>query len=182
LVFWWVKSRPMIYRVRQFWHALHSKPLTATDLAPARSVLTEPQMALFTRLQTSEQAHSLRVLQALRNQGENHPDMLVAALLHDVGKICHPLRIWEQVVIVFGKQFFPKRMKQWGCTQASGWKRTFVVASEHPLWGAALAQEAGTSPLAIYLIREHQNDLPLEHPDSEENSLLSTLQAADHQN
>lgn len=172
----------MFYRVRQFWYALHTKSLTETDLAPARSVLTEPQMALFTRLQTSEQAHSLRVLQTLQNQGEKHPDLLVAALLHDVGKICHPLRIWERVIIVLGKQFFPHRMKQWGGAQSNSWKRPFVVASEHPLWGAELAQDAGTSPLAILLIREHQNDHPLERSNLTEIRLLSILQAADHQN
>jgi hypothetical protein len=171
----------MFYRVRQFWHALHTKSLTETDLAPARSVLTEPQMVLFTRLQTSEQAHSLRVLQTLQNQGENHPDLLVAALLHDVGKICYPLRIWERVIIVLGNQFFPNRMKQWGGAQSNRWTRPFVVASEHPLWGAELAQEAGTSHLAVVLIREHQNDHPQEHSNSVETRLLSTLQAADHQ-
>jgi len=172
----------MFYRVRQFWHALHNKPLTPADLALARSVLSEPQMALFTRLQSSEQAHSLRVLQTLQDNGEKHPDLLVAALLHDVGKICHPLHVLERVVIVLGKQFFPNRMKQWGHAQPNGWKRPFVVASKHPVWGATLAQEAGTSSTATHLIREHQNDLPLEHSNSLEIRLLSTLQAADHQN
>jgi hypothetical protein len=172
----------MIYRVRQFLNALRTQPLSESDLAPARSVLTDQQMALFTRLQTSEQAHSLRVLQTLQNQGENHSDLLVAALLHDVGKICHPLRAWERVVIVLGKQYFPDQMQRWGGAQTRGWKRPFVVAVEHPRWGAELAHEAGASPLTVYLIREHQNKSPSKRSNPLENHLLSTLQAADSQN
>lgn len=172
----------MIYRVRQFINALRTQPLSESDLALAWSVLTDQQMALFTRLQTSEQAHSLRVLQTLQNQGENHPDLLVAALLHDVGKTCHPLRTWERVVIVLGKQYFPDQMQRLGGAQARGWKRPFVVAAEHPRWGAELAHKTGASPLAVYLIREHQNKSPSKRSNPLENRLLSTLQAADSQN
>jgi hypothetical protein len=139
-------------------------------------------MALFTRLQPSEQVHGLRVMQTLQTQGENHPDLLVAALLHDVGKINYPLHLYERVVIVLAKQFFPGPIGIWGRAQPRGWKRPFVVAYEHPQWGAELAQEAGTGPLAVYLIREHQNDIPPQASNTSENHLLSTLQVADNQN
>jgi len=182
LVSWWDKNTHMIYRVQQFWHALYTQPLTESDLAPARSVLTEEQMALFIRLQTSEQAHSLRVLQTLLNQEKDHPDLLVAALLHDIGKIYHSLCIWERVVVVLGKQFFPNLMQRWGGAQPRGWKRPFVVACEHPKWGAQLAQKAGTSPIAVILIREHQNQIHKEHSNVVENHLLAILQAADNRN
>jgi hypothetical protein len=170
------------YRSRQFWEALRTSPLTARDLEPARSVLTDQQLALFTRLQTSEQIHGLRVLQTLQDQGETHPDLLTAALLHDVGKIYHPLHLLERVVIVLVKQTFPDRMKEWGGAQPKGWKRPFAVASQHPAWGADLAQAAGTSPLAVYLIREHQNERSSVATDVVENRLLSALQGADNRN
>jgi hypothetical protein len=170
------------YRGRQFWEALRSPPLTAWDLESARSVLADQQLALFTRLQPSEQRHGLRVLQTLQDQGETHPDLLTAALLHDVGKIYHPLHLLERVVIVLVKQTFPDRMKLWGDAQPKGWKRPFAVANQHPSWGADLAQAAGTSPLAVYLIREHQNELSSVAPDLLENRLLSALQDADNQN
>lgn len=171
----------MLYRVRQFWNALYPQAPRESHLALARSVLTEPQMALFNRLQPSEQAHSLQVLQTLVNQENDHPDLLVAALLHDIGKICHPLRIWERVVIVLGKKFFPGLMERWGQGQARGWRRPFVVAREHPQWGAALAYKAGCSPLATYLIREHQNTVPAAPSNPLGYQLLPLLQAADNQ-
>ena len=180
-----MKISRLIYRFRQFWDVVRT-PVTL-DLAPAKQVLSESQMALFSRLQPSEQAHGLRVLEALKIQGEKNPDLLnndllTAALLHDIGKLCHPLRVWERVLIVLGKNYFPKRMKQWGESQPRGWKRPFVVSTQHPSWGAELAREAGTSPLAIRLITQHQDEPHNGMRNPAELKLLSVLQEADNNN
>lgn len=170
------------YRVSQFWAALQTTQLQASDLEPAKAVLSNHQLALFKQLQPSEQAHALHTLRTLKEQGETHPDLLTAALLHDVGKIKHPLHLWERVIIVLAKQLFPGRIKAWGRANPRGWWRPFVIAYQHPQWGADLAGEAGTSPLAIHLIREHQNETITETADVMTNHLLQTLQAADNQN
>ena len=177
-----MKIHRILYRFRQFLEALRRRPLAPGELAPARSVLAKEEMALFVLLQPSEQAHALRVFKTLLEKGETHPDLLTAALLHDVGKSCHPLQLWERVIIVLGKKFFPKSVQTWGCRKPQGWARPFVVASEHPLWGAELSQKAGTSPLAVRLIQEHQNELPFQEFSTLENQLLALLQEADHQN
>jgi len=173
--------RSIQYRVQQFWDALTRKPLTQADLAPARLVLTDQQMALFTRLQASEQSHGLQVLKFLQDQGETHPDLLTAALLHDVGKSHHPLHLFERVVIVLGQKFFPVRAKSWGQGEPKGWRRSFVIATQHPLWGATETERIGTSSLAVHLIREHQSEIQADH-NSLENRLLSLLKTADSQN
>jgi hypothetical protein len=170
------------YRVSQFWAALRTTPLETIALEPAKDVLSIQQLALFKRMQPSEQAHALQTLQALNELGETHPDLLTAALLHDVGKIKHPLRLWERVTIVLAKQLFPGRIDTWGRGNPRGWKRPFVIACQHPQWGGDLAHEAGTSLLAIHLIREHQNETLPEIPNDLTNHLLRTLQAADNQN
>jgi putative nucleotidyltransferase with HDIG domain len=177
-----MKISQALYRARQFWSTWHAQTLTEEELAPAHSILTAAQMELFSRLQPSEQIHALRVLQTIHTQRENDPDLQTAALLHDVGKARAPLNIWERVVIVLGKGFFPKRAKVWGTGQPRGWKRSFVVAEQHAAWGAEMASEAGTSPLAVSLIRRHQS--PYEQPSSDphKNRLLKILQEADHQN
>lgn len=174
------------YRIRQFWEALHAAP-TEYELAEVRGVLSPPLMVLFLQMQPGEQAHSLRIYRGLCDRGETHPDLLVAALLHDVGKSRHPLRLWERVLIVLAQKLFGKRMKAWGQGQPRGWRRAFVIAEQHPAWGAELAAQAGASPLAVRLIRHHQEgpdpDLPLPHADKAlEARLLVHLQLLDNQN
>lgn len=177
-----MKISQVLYRIQQFWLAWRAEPLTEEELAPARSVLTAAQMKLFRRLQPSEQIHALRVLQTIQTQGETDPDLQIAALLHDVGKARAPLKIWERVVIVLGKKLLPQRVHAWGAGQSLGWKRPFVIAEQHPAWGAEMASAAGASPLAVSLIGQHQSDRPESPISQKEEQLLRILQAADQQN
>jgi putative nucleotidyltransferase with HDIG domain len=146
----------LAYRVRQFWYALFARP-TPEDLALARSALTASQMRLFERLQPSEQVHSLTIYRQLLLQGDTQPDLLVAALLHDVGKSRYPLHPWDRALIVLARAIVPERVKDWGRGQPRGWQRAFVVAQQHPDWGAEMAAQAGVSPLAVNIIQHHQD-------------------------
>jgi hypothetical protein len=184
-----------IYRTRQFWQALdiRNKGLSRTkgfaELEQARTVLSPPLYTLFNRLQPSEQGHSLCVLQALQAQGENQPDLLAAALLHDVGKIHMPLRLWERVLIVL---VHPAEQ-----TNQTGWRRSFgkfikslqitnkalLVAENHAAWGAELAASAGASTLTVSLICRHQEILPPTTGSIPlEDQLLRKLQTIDDEN
>lgn len=171
------------YRARQFWLALNGEPDSA-HLTRAQSVLSPAQMALFARMQPSEQAHALSVMDKLLAQGEQHPDLLVAALLHDVGKQRYPLRPWERVMIVLGKVIFPQLTRRWRASVDTDldslpvYQRPFVVAGQHPAWGAAMAKDAGVSPLALALIQNHQEPVPAAS-ESLADSLLRKLQAVD---
>ena len=171
------------YRTRQFFLALRA----AADpiyLEQARSLLPPAQIALFARMQSSEQAHAVSVYRQLVEQGETSPDLLTAALLHDVGKSLSPMHLWERVLIVLAKAAFPALSRRWGNLPAEGyggWKRAFVVAEQHPAWGAALAAEAGCSAPTVALIRLHQ-ELVSTATDAEIGRLLSKLQAVDDHN
>jgi len=176
-----MKLTAIPYRVGQFWNAFWTAEIPAADLEHAGVILTTDQMNLFRRLQTSEQAHAIQVLKTIQSWGEDHPDLLVAGLLHDIGKICHPLRIWERVIIVLGKFLFPAKYTAWGDGPPRGVTRAFVIAAQHPSWGAALAQEAGSTPLVVRLVRRHQEKSPNSNP-SHENRLLEILQRADNLN
>ena len=176
----------LLYRTSQFWQALRSVT-TPQDLGLASSVLAPAQIELFKQMPGSDQAHSLRVLKALITQGEKNSDLWIAALLHDVGKSTHPLRLWERVLIVLVGLVCPGCGQRWGTTSpgrnttALGWRRAFVVAAQHPRWGAELAAKAGASPLAVALIRRHQERLEssVDADADSENRLLSSLQAVD---
>ena len=154
----------ILYRTRQFWHDLRLAP-TTVDLEQVRSVLNPAQFELFTRMQPAEQAHSLAVFDRLSSAGESHPDLLAAALLHDVGKILYPLKLWERVWIVLGSALFPNRSRVWSqgdldtLKSLALWKRPFLVSGQHAQWGADLAARANSSALVVSLIRSHQDTL-----------------------
>jgi hypothetical protein len=177
----------LFYRTRQFWQTLRASA-SAEDLELAAAALTGPQLALFQQMQTSEQAHCLRMHAALIAMGEKDPDLLTAALLHDVGKILLPLRPWERALIVFANWICPRCVKRWGgfapgdSQDRLGWRRAFVAAVQHPAWGGELAASCNSSPLAVTLIRRHQEGLSSgEDPDdSLEDRLLRKLQAVDN--
>jgi hypothetical protein len=117
----------------------------------------------------------------LHTAGHTHPDLLTAALIHDVGKTRHPLSIWQRSLIVLATVFMPGKVAAWGQGDGDGWQRPFVVKVQHPAWGAEMARQAGSRPLAIELIHRHQDPLP-ETAVTEADRLLHLLQWADDQN
>jgi hypothetical protein len=174
----------IVYRSRQFLEALFSAPL-ADDLGMVSDLLNPAQMALFRQMHRSEQAHSIRVMRAVLSNCEGsgktyQHDLLVAALLHDAGKSCYPLHIWERVLIVLGKRFFHGAVRKLGSREPVGWWRAFVVSEHHARWGAELAARAGASRLTVDMIRRHQ-DRPSGRGKAVEDRLLSIMQSADQE-
>ncbi len=174
-------ARRALYRLRQFWNNLGARP-SPTQIDAARRVLTAPELALFLRMQPGEQAHSLRILCELQQRGHTHPSLLAAALLHDAGKTCYPLRIWERALIVLAAALLPRQARAWGGYdgQAPGWRKPFVVARQHAAWGAELAAQAGSAALTVALIRRHQDHIAAAGT-REEDQLLACLQAFDNE-
>lgn len=175
----------LLYRLRQFWHALEAQP-DQEGLKLASSLLTPLQMALFGKLQYSEQAHALKVLTRLLMQGEEHPDLLAAALLHDCGKQLSPISSLQRAWIVIAQALFPARAEEWGqveqemLAELPAWRRALAVAEQHPIWGAELARQAGASPLLQALISRHQERLNHRHTNLED-ELLHKLQVVDNE-
>jgi len=120
------------------------------------------------------------VLRTLCEAGYNHPDLLAAALLHDVGKICHPLSIWDRTVIVVGSGLFPERAERWARGSLDSWRRPFVVRAQHPAWGAEMALDAGSRIEVVEMIRHHQDEIA--DDGRETDRLLVALQWADDKN
>jgi hypothetical protein len=164
-----------LYRVRQFWQALTARP-SAADLQEIQALLSPAQFLLFSRLQPSEQAHAIAVFRKIRRQDSN-PDLLVAALLHDIGKIMYPLSLWERVLVVLRGNGLPENGTKKRPERRAPYR---IVAEQHPNWGADLASKAGASALAAALIRRHQDPGP-HNGRSSEDRLLAVLQAADNE-
>ncbi|MAU01709.1 MAG: hypothetical protein CL608_31610 [Anaerolineaceae bacterium] len=169
------------YRLWQFWQIVTAVPLEPAAREEIAAVLSPRELALFERFALNDQWHSYRVMKMLREAGHDHPALLIAALLHDVGKTKLPLSIWERSLIVLASILLPRQTAVWGQGEAVGWKRPFVVKMQHPAWSAEMVTAVDSDPLAIVLIQRHQDPIA---PDdqSEEAKLLRLLQWADDQN
>ena len=165
------------YRASQFWNALLA-PKEGVATRTLQPYLSPTQIVLFRRMHPSEQSHAFQVLSRLKEGGQEDPDLLTAALLHDIGKILSPLSLWERVEIVLGRRFFPRAAKAWSAGQPRGLRHPFVVAEQHPAWGASLAAQTGATAQTVSLISRHHEALagpPTSHTDQ----LLAALQQAD---
>jgi putative nucleotidyltransferase with HDIG domain len=143
------------HRVGQFLQALTARPLTADETCEVAFVLSPSQQALFRQMSTGDQRHSLQVMYTLIERGVTIRDLLVAALLHDVGKARHRLHLWERVMVVVIRAFGASTASRWGRGLPHGWRRPFVIYHQHPQWGAEMALAAGCSPLTVALIGAH---------------------------
>ena len=165
------------YRVGQGLRALFTH-LSPVDDAPAERLLSPALYALYRRMRRSERQHSLRVLRDLRAVGHSDPDLLAAALLHDVGKSRAPFGVPAKTLVVLVRAVAPQAYRRWGSGPACGWRRPFAVSVQHPAWGAEMVAAAGGSPRTVELIARHQDTLDAP-PQTEMDHLLLALQAVD---
>lgn len=167
-------------RLRQGLRALFSwaRPV---DMNLAAATLSPSLLALFRQMRRSEQQHSLNVLRTLRGWGYNDPALMMAALLHDVGKSRYPFYLWDRTIVVLVKAAMPKLARHFGEGSPTGLMRPFAVSFQHPQWSAEMVKAAGADPLAISLIEAHQRHIDGE-PQNEMEQLLVALQAADDEN
>lgn len=159
------------YRLRQVRQQLgFVEPLSATDVAEVKARLPEAAFMLFQTMSHADQQHSLRVCRGLQARGCQEPDMLAAALLHDVGKAEGRVPFWTRPAIVIGKFCLPALLRRLTVAPAvlaqrspplPSWQRSLSYAWWHADIGADLAQRAGLSERAVLYIRtHHQPDGP----------------------
>ena len=177
----WVMKSKIGYRVWQFWQSLQ-KPPRPDELKKAQNILNPIELELFLKLPFPDKNHSLRVFSSLESAEETDPDLLKAALLHDIGKTCHPLKRWERVFAVLVGGLLPRKAVDWGQKDPEGIHRALVVIHQHPVWGAELAEKAGTNQRVIWLIRHHEVADLTGLLDQGGVELLQKLQKADNLN
>lgn len=171
-------------RMRQGMRALLAFRETP-DLNLAAQYLNMPQLALFRQMPHLEQVHAINVLKTLLTlplpetaDDRALDDLAVAALLHDVGKSIHRVRVWQKTLPVLVKAASPELYGKFTDRDPKNhlW-RAFAVKAHHPAWGAQMAARANTSARALWLIEHHQDA-----PDEVTDPLLRLLQTADDAN
>lgn len=148
-----------IYRLWQVREQLgFAAPLSNEERGEVARWLPSTAFALFTSMTPADQRHSLRVCLGLQAGGCVDPDMLAAALLHDVGKARGRVPFWTRPVIVIGKRFAPGLLTRVAVYPRDGlprWRRELGNAWWHAEVGANLAAAAGLSERATLYIRTH---------------------------
>jgi hypothetical protein len=154
--------RRAVYRVRQFASALatRGRPLTEAERTEVRVWLPAAAKPLFDAMPHNDQHHSLTVMRALRAAGHDEPALMQAALLHDVAKSAGGVTLFHRVAVVLLKVVQPDwlaRLAQTPTPAYSDPRYPFWAHANHPQLGAEMAAAAGCDPLAVTLIRRHQD-------------------------
>lgn len=175
------------YRARQFVQALHPS-VTEAERREVAAILPAAAQPIFVRMPLDAQRHSLNVLHTLQAAGPLHPDLAVAALLHDAGKVAPGpgglrLGIWARGPLVLAESLAPRWVERMAAPMPMRRLRyAFYLHTQHPRLGAQMAAEAGCSRLACWLIEHHQErTLPVD-ATAEQARLLMLLQRADNRN
>ncbi|GCE26212.1 hypothetical protein KDA_16960 [Dictyobacter alpinus] len=153
----------VIYRLRQVRQQLGFVPsMTTEDYREVERWLSRPALNLFRTMTQADQQHSLRVCRGLQERGCQEPDMLAAALLHDVGKAEGRVPFWTRPAIVLGKRFAPSLLQRTvieperiELEPQPRWRQSISYAWYHAEVGALLAAATGLSERAILYIRTH---------------------------
>ena len=166
-----MKKSRILYRARQFWETLTARWRPRDEAYPAAH-LSPTLLDLFLTMSPAEQHHGIALAKKLENAPAATPDLITAALLHDVGKTLAPPTLWERVAVVLVEHFAADPMDY--LDKAWFWelKRAYVTRTHHAAWGAELAEKAGASPRAVALIRQH-------HDEATQDKTLKLLQLVD---
>lgn len=161
------------YRVWQFWQALMAAPGAEAPVG-----LGPGLQALYAGMPRADRAHGLRTLARLSPEERQHPDLAVAALLHDVGKSGAGVHLWDRVLTVLAGRLAPGWLERVSQRESGLWSGLRGIG-RHAEEGARRLAAAGASPLTVSLVRWHHG-MPagLDLPEAER-GLLEALQRAD---
>ena len=140
-----------MHRVGQFIGHVTARVVPA-EVARARHLLPDAAWPLFAGMPIADRRHALDVAGRLLAAGQTDPDLLAAAMLHDVGK-GHRLRLWHRVSGVVLATVAPRALAALASPDERSWRHPFDIFLRHPAISADAALAAGCSQRTADLIR-----------------------------
>jgi hypothetical protein len=149
-------------RIRQFVEA--GRLPADDDLALARELLPAPLLDLFLSQHPRDIVHGASTARWLIARGEEDPDLLVAAMVHDVGK-GHQRRADRAAYVA---------LERAAASPGSRFelRRAMARTRDHSHSGAALLEAAGARPRVVELTLRHHDPRPAD-------PVIALLQRAD---
>jgi hypothetical protein len=157
-------------RLRQF-HDAGQRP-GAADFELAHRFLAPPLLALFEHQHPRDIVHSAGTARWLIERGHDSPDLVAAALLHDVGK--GPQRRSDRTLYVLAGALHLAGVAASPASRLET-RRAIARSLDHSEAGAALIAAAGGSARLVNLTRLHHS-IPAGDP------VLALLEQADAAN
>jgi hypothetical protein len=139
---WWAG------KVRQFRGHLWAR-IEPAERAALQTWLTPAQASLFDAMHVADRRHGLDVVAGLRAEGVADPEVLLAGLLHDVGK--GTVGVWPRVAFSLGQAY-----GSWVWTVARvvpGFGTAIERLRDHAESSARLVESAGCGPRTVGLVR-----------------------------
>lgn len=162
-------------RLKQGARALRPVQPGALVLDAALASLTPRQQEAFLALPSFDQSHLLRCRSFLVASGVSDPDLLHAALLHDLGKSSENARIStvDRTLRVLLRRLAPNLLQALANPEGPGICAGLVIAVHHPAIGAEQARQLGCNERVCWLIAHHEDTGVIDSID------LRQIQAAD---
>ena len=141
--------------VKRFFGSLKQKTVSEEDLLWVENILSQEEMHLWQTMPENDKCHSIEVARRTGTLlGKLEPEVLAAALLHDVGKAKNQAGLWVRVFATLLGLALPARKKErWA--KKSGITGKIGQYLQHPAQGADLLRAAGSVPLVIAWAEEH---------------------------
>ncbi|MGH2549105.1 MAG: hypothetical protein ACRDHN_06935 [Thermomicrobiales bacterium] len=153
-------------RIQQGLLALRPHP-EPDEAEVARRWLSDEQHAAFLSLPVHDRAHLVRVARALVASGTATDDLVIAGLLHDIGKVDgkHHVRLIDRALKVCLERVAPRLLDRLANqTKTVPLCARLVLAVHHPEIGSERARLLGCTERTCWLIKNHDN-LALADPD-----------------